>query len=58
MKALMVILLVLAVFALAAAAAYGTVMLTYRVLEAVRGFVCHEMVMRPRERYYRMGGTW
>lgn len=58
MKALMVILFVLAAISLVVALMCGAVKAMYAAIQAVRGFVCHEMVMRPKERYYRMGGTW
>lgn len=57
MSALIMGLGVLAVISLAALAAFGTVKAATMLLAAAAGAVRHEMMMRPRERYYRMGGA-
>ena len=54
MKALIVILGVLASIALAVTLGYGALRLAYRLLETAVDWVQHELMMRPRERYYRM----
>lgn len=53
-KTLIVILGILAAIALAATLCCGLLRLAYRLLEKAVDAVCHEMMMRPRERYYRM----
>ena len=49
-----IVILVLAVIGLGVFGACFALNLGWTVLEALVGFIRHEMLMRPKERYYRM----
>ena len=48
---------VLAAIALAVATGYGALRAVCVLLKAAVRWINHELMMRPRERYYRMGGS-
>ena len=56
MMALVVCVGLLAAISLAVATGYGVLRMICALLEAVAGFIGHELMMRPSERYYRIGG--
>ena len=49
-----IVILILSVISLGVFGAYFALGLGCSVLEALVGFIRHEMLMRPKERYYRM----
>lgn len=49
-----VVLLILAVIALFVFGAFFVLDLWWTALEALVGFIRHEMLMKPKTRYYRM----
>lgn len=49
-----IVLLILAAIALCVTAVVFTLHMGWAALEALVGFIRHEMLMRPKERYYRM----
>lgn len=57
MKALILGLGIPAAIVLAIVVVIGAGKAALMVTEAVHGWIRHEMVMRPKERYYRMGGA-
>lgn len=49
-----IVVLILAIIGLGVWAVFFGLHLGWKALEAVVGIVRHEMMMKPRERYYRM----
>lgn len=49
-----IVVLILSVIALCVAAVVFTLRMGWVATEALVGFIRHEMLMRPKERYYRM----
>lgn len=49
-----IVVLILAVIGLFVFGAFFILNMGWTVLEALVGFIRHEMLMRPKERYYRM----
>ena len=57
MQALILGLGIPAMIALMIITVIGAVKAALAVTEAVLGWIRHELLMRPKERYYRMGGA-